>query len=453
MSPKLQILNGNHRGEVIELASFDDAVIEIGNRKTAHFTVRDPWVSYNHATITRDGDAYTIADQNSSNGTWVDGERVETHTLTPQLVFALGHTKVKFVVGEVSPGDLLPEDEAGGGGGDEGSPWWDKVLTDGADGQADGQVVRRLQRMGAQLEEERRMRQALERFLNLPAGTPFGDAARAGELEAEIKQLKRQLEEGGGGGGNDDGSQVQEIVAQQTERLRRDHMARMVELEDQAAQAQARVVELEGRLQAKTEQAKGEVERVREKLGAEVERLTEELEAARKAASESEAVKAEQAIADGLRDELATRDDKIEALEQTAGDLRVELEAARSEVRQWKQEHSKIVQEIDDISMEQIEVEEEFKERIRELEERLRERGDASAEAAPVGDAPAAKPEPRTDASAVMKALLGKKQDAKPDADAKPDTDAKPDADADTKPDADADAPAAAADVDAKTKT
>jgi hypothetical protein len=385
MSPKLLILNGKRRGDVVELAEFSDSPqIDIGNRKSAKLTVRDPWVSYNHATITRDGERFVIEDQNSSNGTWVEGQRVDRHELTPDTVFALGHTKVKFVVGEVPQDEVFEPDDLDGDGVPDGeqSPWWDRVLEDGSKPQQlDGQALRRLHRLEDQLEEERRMRQALERFLDLPAGTTAGEAARAGELEEELKKARRQLEKYQA---SDEGSQVQEIVAQQTERMRRDQMSRMVELEDQAARAQAKVVELEGRLQAKTEQVKSDIERTREKLQAEIERLTGELEAARKAASESEAVKAERAIANGLRDELGERDATIEDLESQRSELKVDLEAARSEVKQWKQEHAKIVQEIDEISMEQIEVEDEFNTRIRDLEERLRERGvEVPAEAAP----------------------------------------------------------------------
>ncbi|MCW8141905.1 MAG: hypothetical protein KIT58_23610, partial [Planctomycetota bacterium] len=44
------------------------------------------------------------------------------------------------------------------------------------------------------------------------------------------------------------------------------------------------------------------------------------------------------------------------------------LEEARAEVEHWREEHRKVVQEIDEISMEQIEIEDELKRRIQELE-------------------------------------------------------------------------------------
>ena len=47
------------------------------------------------------------------------------------------------------------------------------------------------------------------------------------------------------------------------------------------------------------------------------------------------------------------------------------LEEARADAAHWQEEHKKVVQEIDEISMEQIEIEDGLKERIRELEAKL----------------------------------------------------------------------------------
>ena len=37
----------------------------------ASVELKDPWVSFNHAVITRDGDRYFVADAHSRNGTFV----------------------------------------------------------------------------------------------------------------------------------------------------------------------------------------------------------------------------------------------------------------------------------------------------------------------------------------------------------------------------------------------
>ena len=42
-----------------------------------HLTLMDPRVSTEHAELVRDGDEVLVRDLGSSNGTWVNGERVE----------------------------------------------------------------------------------------------------------------------------------------------------------------------------------------------------------------------------------------------------------------------------------------------------------------------------------------------------------------------------------------
>lgn len=395
--PQLHILSGKRQGDVVELAA--GAEVDIGNRKSARLSIRDPWVSYNHARIVVESGRFVIEDQDSSNGTWLDApsgpKRIKRHELAPNDVFALGKTRIKFV-GDVpaaatasfgsGPGltRKLPQDQ----------PWWDKNVQ--PDAPRDG--------LAQELEEERKMRQALERFLELPAGTQLGDAARAGALEREVQELKKKLERAGtaSGGGED--------VAR-TEKLRQEMMKRQVELEGRASAAEAKVVDLEQRLAGKSDQTRKEVSRAREKLQAEVDELKRDLEEARARAKElaaggDGALGAERERGERLERELdeargraraaEERAEKLErelseARQATAGAgpvdpaMREQLEQALSEAERWKAEHQAVIQEIDEISMEQIEIEDGLKARVRDLEAQLAALGSAP----PPAEAPA----------------------------------------------------------------
>ena len=59
----------------------------------------DPQVSQNHARITREGDEYWVEDTGSSNGTFVENQRVESKVvLPPETIFKMGRTALKLKV-------------------------------------------------------------------------------------------------------------------------------------------------------------------------------------------------------------------------------------------------------------------------------------------------------------------------------------------------------------------
>jgi S-DNA-T family DNA segregation ATPase FtsK/SpoIIIE len=67
-------------------------------RQGADFTVADQSVSRLHAMLTVEGGRFVLRDQKSTNGTFVDGERIEETTLTHGSKFRLGDTTVQFVL-------------------------------------------------------------------------------------------------------------------------------------------------------------------------------------------------------------------------------------------------------------------------------------------------------------------------------------------------------------------
>lgn len=409
---QLHVLSGKRQGFVLDLADGD--VVDVGNRKTARLSIRDPWISWNHAKITAEGGGkFFVEDVGSSNGTWVNGEKVKRRELKANDVIHFGKTKVKFAAAAPAAAAAATSSPAAApapGAPVADAPWWDKVIESGgapasAAPAGDGGAL------AVQLHEERRMRQALEKFLDLPRGASFGDAANAGALERRVKELEAQLAEAQrkaaapppapavDAGALEKAEKAHAEALEKAEKARRDLTTKVVELETRAAAAEARVVDLENRTRDMAESSKKEVGRARERHEAELQALKAELEQAR-ASSASQggdaALQAERARAAGLAGEVEALRERLRAAEQRLDDqarefesaralgggsveaLRAALEAAKAEVQHWRDEHAKVVQEIDEISMEQIEIEDGLKARVAELEAQL---GQGEAEA------------------------------------------------------------------------
>jgi pSer/pThr/pTyr-binding forkhead associated (FHA) protein len=56
----------------------------------------DGFASTNHAIVTFDGQAWTLVDRGSTNGTFVNGNRVQQVRLDPGTTVRLGSTEVRF---------------------------------------------------------------------------------------------------------------------------------------------------------------------------------------------------------------------------------------------------------------------------------------------------------------------------------------------------------------------
>jgi sigma-B regulation protein RsbU (phosphoserine phosphatase) len=68
----------------------DRPATSIGRSPGQDVVLREPAVSRRHAVIERDGDAYTVVDQKSTHGTFLNGVRVERAVLAPGDVLQLG---------------------------------------------------------------------------------------------------------------------------------------------------------------------------------------------------------------------------------------------------------------------------------------------------------------------------------------------------------------------------
>ncbi len=102
--PYLYVLNGLYRHKVFPLGSEKEGGLVVGQRDDADIRIRDPWISWTHARIVRDGQAaFAIEDLGSTNGTYVNCDRIGRRALAGDDVVFLGRTHVLFVAGDRPP--------------------------------------------------------------------------------------------------------------------------------------------------------------------------------------------------------------------------------------------------------------------------------------------------------------------------------------------------------------
>lgn len=89
---KLVIIKGDHLGKEFVLRG-DTSIGRAGNND---IVVKDAKVSRQHATVKLKGKEYVIIDLNSSNGIFVNGERVKEHVLTEGDQVGIGDFVLEF---------------------------------------------------------------------------------------------------------------------------------------------------------------------------------------------------------------------------------------------------------------------------------------------------------------------------------------------------------------------
>jgi len=70
--------------------------LSIGRSRDADVQIEDPNISRRHAEIVQEGSAFWLVDLGSTNGTEVDGKRVQRARLDEGSRFTLGETTVTF---------------------------------------------------------------------------------------------------------------------------------------------------------------------------------------------------------------------------------------------------------------------------------------------------------------------------------------------------------------------
>jgi FhaA, N-terminal domain/FHA domain len=80
-------------GERFTLA---EHVITIGRRPESNIVLADPNVSRNHAEIRPQGDGFLLVDLGSTNGSKINGMRIDQRLLTDGDELTFGHTRMRF---------------------------------------------------------------------------------------------------------------------------------------------------------------------------------------------------------------------------------------------------------------------------------------------------------------------------------------------------------------------
>src|SRR5690606_3229746 len=90
--PVLVVLSGAAVGERVVV----DRTLVVGRDPEAGLTLTDALVSWHHASIEDRGDSWSVVDLDSTNGTFVNGERIEESPLRPNDKIGFGQTVVSF---------------------------------------------------------------------------------------------------------------------------------------------------------------------------------------------------------------------------------------------------------------------------------------------------------------------------------------------------------------------
>jgi len=91
--PLLVVIAGADLGLQIDLAS---GVVDIGRDEGATLRIDSELVSRQHAAIRRFGGKFAIADLGSTNGTFVNDRRIQTHTLSDGDLIRVGKVVLKY---------------------------------------------------------------------------------------------------------------------------------------------------------------------------------------------------------------------------------------------------------------------------------------------------------------------------------------------------------------------
>jgi pSer/pThr/pTyr-binding forkhead associated (FHA) protein len=73
-----------------------ESIITIGRHPDSNLVLADPNVSRNHAEIRPQGDRYVVVDLGSTNGSRVNGVRVDTQVLNDGDELMFGNTRMRF---------------------------------------------------------------------------------------------------------------------------------------------------------------------------------------------------------------------------------------------------------------------------------------------------------------------------------------------------------------------
>jgi predicted Zn finger-like uncharacterized protein len=93
----LAVIQGAATGQIYQITKTRTSL----GRSGADINLDDPEASRQHAVVEIYGDQAVLRDQGSTNGTFVDLERVESHALSNHMEFRIGSHVLMFIVTDV----------------------------------------------------------------------------------------------------------------------------------------------------------------------------------------------------------------------------------------------------------------------------------------------------------------------------------------------------------------
>ena len=97
------------RGPLIDDTYYlDEPFVSLGRQSENDIVVGDPLVSRRHCVFRNDREQITIEDLNSSNGTFVNGVRVQTESLKDNTLIEIGVLQFLFRAGDAED-SIVPE--------------------------------------------------------------------------------------------------------------------------------------------------------------------------------------------------------------------------------------------------------------------------------------------------------------------------------------------------------
>jgi predicted Zn finger-like uncharacterized protein len=93
----LAVIQGSATGQIFQVSKTRTVI----GRSGTDINLEDPEASRQHAALEIVGDVALLRDLGSTNGTWIDLERIEQHQLSNQQEFRIGSHVLMFIVTEV----------------------------------------------------------------------------------------------------------------------------------------------------------------------------------------------------------------------------------------------------------------------------------------------------------------------------------------------------------------
>jgi pSer/pThr/pTyr-binding forkhead associated (FHA) protein len=90
---RLTVVDGPSRDAIYDLYQRD---VIIGRGMNNDIVINDPYITNQHARLTVRNGMYLLVDLASTNGTYINGQRIDRRKLNHQDIIELGRTKIRF---------------------------------------------------------------------------------------------------------------------------------------------------------------------------------------------------------------------------------------------------------------------------------------------------------------------------------------------------------------------